>query len=190
MGKKNPENNIDIRSLVNVHVIAANATTCENYMCYRNSMQGASTTWPPNWPMALLERKLYPVLWQYEDKTKQMITSKRSKLHFRIWDRSWKKYLDSRLLHAGCEWEQSIPSAPAAAAGLRTRCLNLILKLAWFSSMNEHIAKSLPLQANDPHCDCSRINVPRFHCSFKKVLKNTVRQSNTQGTYTREQQSH
>lgn len=156
----------------------------ENKGCYRNRVQEPSTTWLPNQLVVLLKRrKLYTDLWKYEDITKLKIMCKKSELHFRIWDGNRKNIWTPDVR---CECEQSIPGAPIASA----RCLNLILNLACFSSMNEHLAESSPLPADAPHCGCSRINVPRFYCGFKKVLKNTLSQSNTQGTYARELQSH
>lgn len=53
-------------------------------------------------PMALLaRRKLQVVLRDYEDKTKQVITSKRSGVHFKIQDRIRKTYV-------GCDTQGSV----------------------------------------------------------------------------------
>lgn len=46
----------------------------------------------------LARRKLQVLLWDYEDKTKQVIPSKRSGLHCKIWDRIGKK-------HMGCDMQ-------------------------------------------------------------------------------------
>lgn len=179
-----PVNYIHIWRLVNVHMIAANTTLCVRIKCATEtgcrsytsskSLCGFAGKKKPSasalgmWGQRQASDHLQEVWVTFQD------LGQNQEKTLRLWN--------AGLSGSGAPRVILMPWSANQTFGFR-------LKM-WFSSMNECSAENLSLWANKPHRDCSRIDAPRFYCSFRKGLKNTVRQSNTPETYTREQQSH